>query len=578
MVKITVRRAAAALVGAALAQGNVHCAPADRGEDGYEHAVAAKSAAYSVPSPGAATLRLDFYYSGSGAPQKQFSVGETTTDEFVRVGQKLTLEIPGWVILPLVQDEAGSVTPENLSSSNVSLVITWLHGGATLSTETVKITSWKAEGSSYGWPDARIESIVVPKGATGMRSTIVGTSADGKKTGRETLAETPVFGGELPNKHVYFDLGSDGPQSRVLERGEPVAGSELVVAYADGRADRLVDSGSIDRRVGRVKTYNPRFGTYESDVFGEVIHVISVGYDFGGGFREEALTRSPLPYARYGNTQETRLHVPDDATRVAMYFHVKTYLVAKYPTYGEVTERKYKDGEWILVREKWDNPSGAGSNFAFGTEAKEPLEKHLQRTVVFIKGETSPGQDLFIRGGIDHEASKRLRGVVCQSDDGAPNYACALPIFHRNLRNPTTRAWKLGDAFLDWYGRERSQLVSSSSGLAQGTAADWTTNAWPSSWGAPKSVAVDGYGLEKLNGVGAHLWMLDVDMDCTRAFAAPDGTRWFEAKSFISNGPGWEGDVAQPGAPYPSANHFAKCGQVSLFERGSGAATFKPLP
>jgi len=576
MVKITVRKAAAALIGAALAQANVNCAPADHTEDGYETAIASKGAAYSVPSPGEATLRLDYYYTGYGAPQKQFSVTDTTTDEFVRVGEKLALEVPGWVVVPLVQDEAGTVSPENLSTSTVRFVITWLHGGRTLSTQTVKVTSWKAD-STYGWPSARAEGVVVPKGATGMRTTVEATSADGKKSGKEVLAETAIFGGELPNKHLYFDLGSDGPQSRVIERGAPVAGSELVVAYAEPRADRLVDSSSIDRRVGRVKTYNPRFGTYEGDVFGELVHVISVGYDFGGGFEEQALTKSPISYLRYGNSQETRLHVPDGATKASMYFHVKTYLVAKYPTYGEVTERKYKEGEWILVREKWDNPSGAGTNFAFGTEAKEPVEKGIARTVVFIKGETTPGQDLFIRGGIDHHVSKKLRGIDCANEDGSPNYHCAIPILHRNLKNPTTRPWKLGDAFLDWYGRENTQLVSSAAGLAQGTAADWTTNAWPTSWGAQKTVPVDGYGLEKLNDVGPHLWMLDVDMDCTQALKTADGTRWFEVKSFISNGPGWEGDVSQAGAPYASPNHLAKCGQVSIFERGSGKATFEPL-
>ena len=576
MVKITVRKTAVALVGAALAQAA--CAPANHAQDGFETEISSQSAAYSVPSPGEATLRLDYpSYGPSGTPSKQFVVNGGTSDEFIRVGEKLTLEVPGWAIMPLVQDDAGSVTTDNLSSCSARLVITWLRGAATVSTQTVKVTSWKSD-ATYGWPDARTDAFVVPKGVTGFRAVLEATSADGKKTGRDPLAETPVFGGELPNKHVFFDLDATGPRSRVLEKGAPIAGSELVVAYAEPRAERLVDTGTVERRIGRVKTYNPRFGTYESDVFGELVHVIAVGYDFGKGFEEQTLVASPTSYLRYGKSQETRLHVPEGATRASLYFHVKTYLVAKYPTYGEVTERKYAEGEWILVREKWDNPSGAGTNFALGTEPKEPLEKGFARTVVFIKGETSPGQDLFVRGGIDHDASKKLRGVDCQNDDGSPNHRCALPIVHRNLRNATTKPWKLGDAFLDWYGRETTQLVPSAAGLAQGTAADWTTNSWPSSWGAAKTVPVDGYGLEKLNTVGPHLWMLDVDMDCTQAFKGLDGTRWFEVKSFVSNGPGWEGDVAQAGTPYPSANHFAKCGQVSVFERGKSTATFKPLP
>lgn len=587
MVKISVRKAGAALLGAALVQGIAGCAAAEKrgldpmDEAGFETTVASDSAAYSVPSPGEGTLAVDYVYSSGGA-QKLFFVTGGTSDEFVRTGEKLTATIAGWIVGSLVQTDAVSLTPETVSGAKVLLTITWMQGPAVLSTKVVKIASWKGD-STYGWPDAITESFVVPAGATGMRASIEATSPDGSKTARDVLGETPVFGGALPAKHLFYDLAGDGAaRSRVIERGAPIAGAELVVAYAEPRADRLVDSGSIDRRIGRVKTYNPRFGTSEGDVFGQLVHVISVGWDVGNGYQEQALVASPSSYVHGGVSQETRLHVPATATKLSMYFHVKTYLVASYPTYGEVTERKYGDGQWVLVREKWDNPGGAGTNFAFGTDAQEPKADGVERTVVFIKGETQPGQDLFVRGGIDHDVSKKLRGVECANADGSPNYACAVPIVHRNLRNPTSKPWKLGDSMLDWYGREPTQILSSgsggSAGLAQGTAADWTTNAWPASWGAQKTVAIDGYGVEPLNTVAPHLWMLDVDMDCSRAFKAADGTRWFEVKSFITNGPGWEPDVKQAAAPYASPNHLAKCGQASYFERGSSTATFKRLP
>jgi hypothetical protein len=580
MVKISVRKAGAALLGAALVQGAA-CAPAEQPVDaqsGFETTLASASSAYSVPSPGEGTLAVDYLWSLSGPPQQMLYVNGGTSDEFVRVGEKLTATLPGWLIVGLVQVEYGSVTEATLPDSKVQLRVTWMHGPATTSTQIVKVASWT--GATYGWPDAVTEAFTVPADATGFRATIEATSADGAKSGSQVLVETPVFGGDLPTKHVLFDLdGSTSPRLRVLERGAPVAGAELVVAYSDWRADRLVDAGSIDRRIGRVKTYNPRFGTAEGDVFGTVVHVISVGWDVGKGFQETALVASPTSYVKGGTSQETRLAIPANATKLSMFFHVKTYLVAKYPTYGEVTERKYAEGEWILVREKWDNPSGAGTNFSFGTDTKEAPASGIARTVVFVKGETQPGQDLFLRGGIDHDASKKLRGVECADASGVPNYACAIPITHRNLRNATTKPWKLGDGLLDWYGRESTQILKSANGaLPDGTAADWTTNAWPASWGAQKTVAIDGYGVEPLNNVGPHLWMLDVDMDCARAFKSPDGTRWFEVKSFITNGPGWEGDVKQSGTPYASPNHFAKCGQVSYFERGSSTATFAKLP
>ena len=96
---------------------------------------------------------------------------------------------------------------------------------------------------------------------------------------------------------------------------------------------------------------------------------------------------------------------------------------------------------------------------------------------------------------------------------------------------------------------------------------DWTTNVWPSSWGTQKTVAVDGYGVETLNTYGQHYWMLDVQMDCSKAVNG----LWFEFKTYIKNGAGWEANVSQSGTPYTSGNHFAQCGKVNVFQRGVSA-------
>jgi len=184
-----------------------------------------------------------------------------------------------------------------------------------------------------------------------------------------------------------------------------------------------------------------------------------------------------------------------------------------------------------------------------------------QRTVVFMFGQTQSGQDMFIRGGIDHTFAQNNLGRNCTAE----NKLCAIPIQHLNNKNATTNPWKVGDSFLDWYGPEINQSTQS-----EGTPMDWTTNAWPSSWGAIKTVEVDGFGETPLNEWGHHYWMMDVMMDCS---ATLNG--WFELKSYISNGPGWEGNVSQSGAPYSSGNHFAKCGKINKFERGSNAALIK---
>lgn len=189
-------------------------------------------------------------------------------------------------------------------------------------------------------------------------------------------------------------------------------------------------------------------------------------------------------------------------------------------------------------------------------------EGDWRRTLIFIRGETSPGQDLFARGGLDHERTRAVLGLECTES----NLACAIPIRHRNLANETTRDWKRGDDHLDWYGAEPGQGASARGAAAEGTPLDWTTDRWPSDWGAERTVAVDGYGVEPLNTWGAHYWMLDVDMDCSRSL---DG--WFEVKSYIAGdagGGGWEPDVSQSDAPWPSGNHFARCGWLNVFARG----------
>ncbi len=182
-----------------------------------------------------------------------------------------------------------------------------------------------------------------------------------------------------------------------------------------------------------------------------------------------------------------------------------------------------------------------------------------QRTVIFIYGQTQVGQDMFVRGGIDHNYANTNLGRNCQTY----NFECAIPIRHNNLRNTTTAPWKSGDAYLDWYGAEAGQNAAS-----VGSPLDWTTN----NASNPNTVAVQGFGYEPLNSFGDHYWMLDVEMDCSKAVNG-----WFELKSFISNGPGWEGDVAQSGTPYSSGNHFAQCGKMNVFQRGSSSAIIGDL-
>jgi hypothetical protein len=228
----------------------------------------------------------------------------------------------------------------------------------------------------------------------------------------------------------------------------------------------------------------------------------------------------------------------------------------------------------------------------YGITPPRQVARDVRRTMVLIKAHTQPGQDLFIRGGID-QAYGTAHGRDCPTTDkpvpGDPRYYnCAVRIEHRNTVNygsrpepyPITNRWQVYDAYLDWYGAEELQIYQrldqnrNGLGLAQGTPLDWTTNKTNS----PSAVVRNGYGFLKENsdaGLGDDYWMLDVDMDCESALTI-DGTAWFELKSYLTNVTNsWEADVTQADRPYVSGNHFGKCGKINIYERGSGTVTYR---
>lgn len=175
------------------------------------------------------------------------------------------------------------------------------------------------------------------------------------------------------------------------------------------------------------------------------------------------------------------------------------------------------------------------------------------RTVIFIQKMTAPGQDMFIRGGIDD-----LVRPGCTQD--AATSKCAIPISVRSLGTTTHydkyNSWSAGDTKLDWYGAQPGQ-GSYMGQPASGTPLAWTTNVQTNA------------GYQALNKWGDHYWMLDVDMDCSQTEGG-----WFEVKAFLTNdATGWETDITQTTctgtvggtAPYSSKNHLGRCGHMNVF-------------
>lgn len=194
------------------------------------------------------------------------------------------------------------------------------------------------------------------------------------------------------------------------------------------------------------------------------------------------------------------------------------------------------------------------------TSLSESIPSEWRRTIIFIQAPTTETQKIYILGGLSNEFSLHSRGKEC----GQVAWDCAIPIRHNNNLNDINFSQ---DFYLDWIGAEAGQNTS-----ASGSPAIWTTNNWPSSWGAIKTVAQDGYGEHPLNTWGEHYWMLDVQMDCSKT-----GNGWFEFKAFKSNGEGWENDIYQSNAPYVNKNHFAQCGKTNVFKFNQSDADFYSL-
>jgi len=168
-----------------------------------------------------------------------------------------------------------------------------------------------------------------------------------------------------------------------------------------------------------------------------------------------------------------------------------------------------------------------------------------QRTVVYMYAETNETQSLFTLGGINWDQSLALRGIDCSINP----LDCAIPIQHNLFKDDPSRVY---DKHLDW------DVTATTSGSPM----VWTTDIWPAELGEIKIIANDDYGQDPENLWGMHYWKLDVMMDCSKTLNG-----MFELKTYMQGGDGWEGDITQPGAPYPSDNHFAQCGETNVFRR-----------
>jgi|GEM_PF-331209 len=270
----------------------------------------------------------------------------------------------------------------------------------------------------------------------------------------------------------------------------------------------------------------------------------------GGPGRGDIDLRFSTPFSRQGlcdarpatgdlGIPGARILAPGDPGRSVLLRRVDRRGVAQMPPLAtEVVDGDATDviGDWIRSLD------GCGGDW--------------RRTVVFVERETTPGEDVFIRGGIDFDLAAD-RGIDCSADPRR----CSVSIAHR------IDGLGVGDRLLDWFGPEPDQDPAD-----VGSPLTWTTDVWPPPWGPRRTVERDGFGETPLNRWGPHHWMLDVDMNCDETV---DG--WFELKAF-STRRGWEPDIAQSGTPRATRNHWARCGRVNRFVWGRSSAEVRDLP
>lgn len=321
-------------------------------------------------NPGSGQLELQL-----GTPGTiNLQLTSSTTDEFVRVGETLKLAMPAWILWDTLYPNDGLPDDARLKQLEATVKVSFLDKTTVLSTKTVSIASWAS--TLYGLY-AYTTQLTVPAKTDTIKLTITLKDA-ANTTASVTLDQAhvsavPVFGGDLPNKSLLFDNASGGVlRQRVVDGDLLVKGSTATIGYTDWRADQIVDKSSLNLQIGTA-TMSSRFGQVQAPIYGKLMYVVSYGISFDNGqtFQpEKAFTANTasrlLGLNGAGRTDyETTEKIPGAAPNAQMYAHVKAYLVADYTPYANVTQKWYTDNQQVFLKEAYDNPNGAFSNYVF---------------------------------------------------------------------------------------------------------------------------------------------------------------------------------------------------------------------
>jgi hypothetical protein len=385
MIHVTIRKLRAGLAGASglvpglalLGATDAGCAAPASTTEALGHTASA-STSTSVVDPGSGTLSLAPRYAGDGRIHFTFDVANTT-DEFVRVGESIAFDAQAYYLWTALHPD-GTPLPTDVATVealSVTYEVQFLSKGDVVSHATLGVTSWSGDAP---WDlRAQTGTVTIPPFTDTIEVGLLIADTTGAHVELSDLDfdTVPVFGGELPLKHVLFDNDGSTLRQRVIEGGGLVPGGSAILTYSDWRADEVVDKLMIDREIGTAQSYS-RFGPIVTPIYGDIAYEVSFGWSFDGtSWAETSLpaTTTSRVIDLLGRTayEGTIYYVPTSGSSdLKLYFHVKAFLVVDYTRYGQsVLTKKYNQGDRLLVRERWDNPSGAYSNYDVPVETSQ---------------------------------------------------------------------------------------------------------------------------------------------------------------------------------------------------------------
>jgi hypothetical protein len=306
----------------------------------------------------------------------EFVVADTTTDEYLRSGESVTLAMAAGDLV------GSNATDALLAVLGVDVEVTFYRSGFVFSTLS---TSGGAFSAAPRGVDrvSKTPPFTIPAGADAVAFLLTARAppaAPGQASFNgfqlRTVASV-IIGAYPPNKLVLFDTNGSAKRQRILEGGALVAGARASLAYTDYRVATVLDASTLDLTVATVRDVVSRGGGLgpEHAVFGTVEYEVSVGtYDEVTGWTERVLEPA------LQNTVAASLLEPQgDAVRIAyssfydlpraarslqLYFHLKAFLVAP-SFYSNAVHVNYPAGSRTLVRERYDNQRGPGTNYDF---------------------------------------------------------------------------------------------------------------------------------------------------------------------------------------------------------------------